>query len=143
MIDGEPPVDPIHRMRHGREHVLLDQVSVQLVNVLTQLLDRAELTLVDPENKNMDLAAVLGKVSRDLIRDEGPGQVGDLQGSAYAIVVGNRDEIHAALHRSLVQFDRIDKRLRGARSAARTTPWVGRNTCCVREDRPSIGGYRA
>ena len=109
VIDGEPAVDPVERMRHRRDHVFFGKVPVQGVDVGARLLDHPELRLVDAENEHVDLAAVLGEVGGDLAGQERVFEMGDFQRAAEAVVVGNGDEIQAALLRPLVNFQRLGK----------------------------------
>ncbi len=102
-------VDAKQRVGHRVDDVLAEHVVAKVVNVLADFLDRAELFLADPADQAVDFAAILGKVGRDLGRQEGAGQMGDLQRAVDAVVVRNRDELHPPLPRPAVDFQRLDE----------------------------------
>src|SRR5262249_21674647 len=96
VIDGQAIVDVIERMRARMNDSLGVEVGSQLDDVASKRLDLLKLGLRDGPAEDVDPAAIIRKVSGDLVADEGSGQMRDLEGAADAVVIGNGDELHAA-----------------------------------------------
>jgi hypothetical protein len=75
------------------------------------------LLFVDPQHEEMDLAAILREIGSDLVRDEHPGEVCDLESTVDAVVVGDRHEVHPGGFRPPVDLERLHERLRRSDAA--------------------------
>src|ERR1043166_578106 len=100
-------VDAVKRMRDGMGDRLCLQISLQIKNVIAQPNDLRVLRFGDSPNEDVNLAWVLGEISRHFFADEGARQVGDLEISIDRVVVGNGDEVHPAFAQQAVQFARV------------------------------------
>ena len=65
-----------------------------------------------------------------------PGRCGDLQRAADAVVVGDGDEVHAALRGPDGRLPSARRNIPAPQCGAETIRWVGRSACCGRECRP-------
>src|SRR5262245_60889801 len=95
MIDGEPVIDTVKRMRAGVSDALVPKVGAQIVDILTQPLDLLELGFRDAPGQHMDLAAILREVGRDFVADEHALEMSYFQGGTDSVVIGDRNELHS------------------------------------------------
>ena len=70
VVNRQPTVDAVERVRHRTDHVLLDNILVQLVNIRPQFLDHAKLLFADARGQNVDLAAVFREIRCHLAGEE-------------------------------------------------------------------------
>jgi hypothetical protein len=101
---GEFLIEPIEGMGDGVGEVLGGEIFLKVVDVLAEAGDVAMLRLCETPDEEVDLAAVLGKPGGDLLRDEDAGEIGDVQAAVDAVVIGDGDEVHAALAQEGVEL---------------------------------------
>lgn len=94
MARGQLLVLGVERVGDEVGDPLLVQVGGQLVDVFPDPHQVPEDALGDVEDDHVDLAVVLREVAGQLGAQEGPRQVGDLQGAADGVVVGDGDVVH-------------------------------------------------
>ena len=89
-------------MVERREDLFSLEIGQQLAHVATQPLNLAVLDFVDAEHPEMHPDIVVRKDAGDLARDDDVGAIGDRQYAFDAVVVGDGDQVHAALFRAAV-----------------------------------------
>jgi hypothetical protein len=82
-------------VREHAQDVLLADVLDQLVHVAAKPLEIVVLRLGDPVGEHVDDRAVLRESRRDLLGDEGVGQVRDVEAALDRVVVGDGHQRHA------------------------------------------------
>ena len=107
MAAGEFLIEPVKGMRNGVREIFGGEILLEIVDVLAGACDFAMLRLGDAPDEHVDLAAVLGKPGGDLFGDEGAGEIGDLEAAVDVVVIGDGDEVHAALAEQGVELARI------------------------------------
>ena len=75
---------------------LLPQVRQQLAHVVAQPLDLAMLRGVDARDAEVHAHAVVREHAGHFAADDDVGPIGEAERAADLVVVGDRDEIHAA-----------------------------------------------
>ena len=109
----------------------------QFADVATEALHVAVLHLVEPQHAEVDADAVVREHAGDLAADDHVGPVGDRERAGDAVVVRDRDEVHAA--RLGAPVDPFGRVVRLAQQAARQRIVDGPNRPCGRGCRLSLG----
>ncbi len=79
LVDRQPAVDAEEHVRHRTDDVFDHQIFLEAIDVGPQVLDHAELFLVDAADEDVDLGPVLREIGSDFVGDERARQMGDLQ----------------------------------------------------------------
>ena len=103
MADRELLVELIKRVRNRMHQFFPGEVGLQIEDIFPQSGDFAVLCLGQIPHQNVHPAAVCGKIGGDLLAQKDAGQVGDFQRAIDGVVVGERDDIHAALAQQIVK----------------------------------------
>lgn len=94
-------------MRNGVREILRSEILLQLEDIIPDGLHLAVLHLGNSPDEEMHFAAVVGETRADLLRNEHARSVGDFEAAFDAVVIGERDEIHAALAERVVKSARL------------------------------------
>ena len=95
----------------------LAQDGDEVVDVLARRVRRRERRLVDAQRHHVDAHPVFREPAVQLGAEERAGQVGDRQRAREGVVVGDRDEVHAARPLGVVELQRVGERLRAPERA--------------------------
>ena len=114
MIRGQAVVDGVQRVGDGTRDGSLLQVADEIKDVGPQFLDVGVLGFGDVVDEDVDLAPVFGEIGSDLLTDESPRQMRDLEGALDFVVVRDGDERHAPPPRDVVEMKRLGKALGAA-----------------------------
>ena len=124
--EGERRAHPVQRVRERVHEAPFAQEIDQLVDRRAVGLKIAVVLLGQVPDENVERDVVLGKPSRDLDREERVRPVRDAQRALDRVVVGDRDEGHAAANAGVVEHVRLRVRLAQAGPAKRVVAAVGR-----------------
>ena len=113
----EVPAWGQQRVRGGVRDVLRAQVIHQVVHVAAPPLDLGVLVGRQIPGQDVDGAARVGKHRGDLLRQERAGAIRQREATVDRVVVGQRDEVHAALAAQVILPRRIDVALRAGEEA--------------------------
>jgi hypothetical protein len=127
--DVEQQEHPLHGLRRelpahveqGVREVVGDrrlaQDSDEVVDVLTRRVRRCERRFVDAQCDHVDAYPVFREPAVQLGTEERAGQVGDRQRAREGVVIGDRDEVHAARTLRVVELQGVGERLRAPKRA--------------------------
>ena len=102
------------RMRDGVRQVLLCEIALEIKDVVAQPSQLAVLRLAVTPDQHMDLAALVGKMHRNLFAQKHAGTIGDGQDALDRIVVGDGHEIHLRRTQRVVELDGVGHAFREA-----------------------------
>jgi hypothetical protein len=100
---GEAFVEAVEWVRDGVDDLRGGEVTLEVEDVLAQGVDFAVLQLGDAPDEDVGLAAIFRKTGADLFADEDAGEVGDFEAALDAVVIGDGDQVHAAIAQLLVK----------------------------------------
>jgi hypothetical protein len=95
MIDGKLSVHGIQRMSDDVKYGVLREVTGQIVDAATDVLNFPMLGFGYIQSQDVKLAAVLRKIGGDLLADKRIRQVQNLKGAVDSIVIGDRHMRHS------------------------------------------------
>jgi hypothetical protein len=104
MAAGELLIEPVEGMCDGVGEVLGGEIFLEIVDILAEAEDIAVLGFREAPDEEVDLAMILGEPGGDLLGDEDAGEIGDLEAAVDAVVIGDGDEVHAALAKEGVEL---------------------------------------
>jgi len=80
------------------------QVSLQIEDVFSHVFDITMLLFRNAPHQNVQLAGIVGKVSSNLLADEGPRKVRNFQAAIDRVVIGNGNIVHPTFAQLFVQL---------------------------------------
>src|SRR5947207_4298791 len=94
-------------MRYGVRNLSGFEVALQRKNVVAQNDEVGVLRFGNAPDEEVNLARLAGEKGRNLLADEGAGQVANLETTLDRIVIGDGDVIHGALAQLLIEPARV------------------------------------
>ena len=113
-VHAQSVVDGVQGVGHDADDALIVKIPGQIVNAGPHFLNLNMLRLGDIQSQNMDFTALIREIGRDLLADEGTGQMGNFQGPADGVVVRYGYMGHAAVPGDLIDIDGLGEAFRAA-----------------------------
>jgi hypothetical protein len=109
---GQGRADVVERMRQGAGDLVLVKVGGAGLDVAGVCLQPLVVPGSDPVTEDVNRLGLAGEAGGQLLGDEAVGTAGQLQAAVDRVVVGDRDEVHPAALRQLVDLLRWRRALR-------------------------------